>query len=456
MTPRRRHAGLLGSPVVRAGSVAAVIRAAGLLTVFVLQIFLARAIADPSAFGVYAWGQNLMFLLGSLFALGIPLASSRLVAVHAQLGHGRAQRAVIRRATRLVGVFSAGFVGLALLLVGLMPGERLEDIPTSITVLAILAAPLVALTQLYQAIGRAQSQLVAAFAPTQVLRPLLTGLLALAILLAGSGPLGAVEALAAVSVSLLVVLALQLILTGRRPMDDHATAAPSSDPAHGPDALLPAALPIFATRLSELVTQYASIFVLGFIAGPAAVAGYFVADRLAQLAAIPGLVVGSVIQPWLAGASASQDHDRLQQVITQAIHVSLWPTLAVTTVVYVAAGPLLGLFGSSFSDAAPVLLLLMLANVITVVLGPNSQILVMSGRQKTVFRIMTAGAVLHLLLIAALIPAHGAIGAAWASVVSALLTGSACLWVVRTRLRLKSSILLGPFGQPAGSNPDAP
>lgn len=434
---------ILSAQVARAGAVAAFIRAAGLLLVFGLQVFLARTIADQAEYGLFAWGQNLMFLLGSLFALGIPLASSRMISIHAHYGRDSAQQAVIRRAAVLMVVFSSCFVAVALLIAFRLPADVMHKIPTEITILAIAAAPLVSFTLLYQAIGRARSLLVAAFLPTQVLRPLLTGLLALGFLLAGSFTLGAFQALAAVAVSLALVLMLQLSLTHRiRKVCNNTEPNAEIDPAHSPDRLLGQALPVFATRFSELITKYASIFVLGFLAGPIVVAGYFVAERLAQLTAIPAMVVNSVIQPWLASASAANDRSRMQQVITQAIHTGLWPTLVATGAVYAASGLLLGLFGPDFEEAAPVLLLLMLAHLVTVLLGPNSQILVMSGRQQTVFRIMTGAAILHLILISVLIPAHGAAGAASAAVISALVSGGACLGVVRFQLRLKSSILL--------------
>ncbi|MGK7294704.1 MAG: lipopolysaccharide biosynthesis protein [Candidatus Wenzhouxiangella sp. M2_3B_020] len=445
--PRRGLTGpirrLLSGRVPRAGAAAGGIRVAGRLVVFALQVFLARAIVDQAEFGTYAWGQNLLFLLGGIFALGLPVAASRLVAVHFQRHDGPAERAVVRRGLGLLGAISAGLAIVGVVLLWLLPTGTLAGIPRGIAFIAVAAAPLVAFTLFNQAVARARMRLLAAFGPTQVLRPMLTGALALGIVLATGSSLTGEQALIAVVGSLVLVLVVQAFVGG--PSSSGRTPAADSGDAdeYAPRRLMTDALPIFATRVSDLVVKHSGVLVLGFVASPALVGGFFVAERLAQLAALPMLVIGAVIQPWLASAHAAGDRAGLQQVVTQAIHTALWPTLAGAVVIQAAAGVLLGLFGEGFVDAAPILAVLMLAHIVAAVLGPNPQILIMSGRPGTAFRISATSAVLHIVLLAVLVPAFGAIGAAWATLVSTAVAGGAALWIVRSRLGLRSSILLG-------------
>lgn len=445
--PRRGLTGpirrLLSGRVPRAGAVAGGIRVAGRLVVFALQVFLARVIVDQAEFGTYAWGQNLLFLLGGIFALGLPVAASRLVAVHFHRQDAVAERAVVRRAVGLLGAISLGLAIAGVLLLWLLPVGTLAGIPRGVAFIAVAAAPLVAFTLFNQAVARARMRLVAAFGPTQVLRPALTGALALGVVLATGSSLTGEQALAAVVGSLVLVLVVQAFVGGAPP-DDRPPPGEAGDAGeYAPRRLMADAMPIYATRVSDLVVKHSGVLVLGFVASPALVGAFFVAERLAQLAALPMLVIGAVIQPWLASAHAAGDRRGLQQVVTQAVHTALWPTLVAAVVIQGAAGMLLGLFGEGFVDAAPVLAVLMLAHVVAAVLGPNPQILVMTGRAGTAFRISASSAVLHVVLLAVLVPAFGAIGAAWATLASTAVAGVAALWIVWRRLGLRSSILLG-------------
>jgi O-antigen/teichoic acid export membrane protein len=436
---------VLSAPVARAGAAAGAIRVLGRLVAFALQLLLARIIVDAAAFGVYAWGQNLLFLLGGLFALGLPAAAARLVAVHDHCGDVDAQRAVIARARAVMAACSAGFIALGVLLLQLLPSATGPS--GGIALAALVGAPLVAFTLFHQAVARAQSQLVAAFLPTQVLRPALTAVLALAVLAATGAPLTALHALGAVAGSLALVLAGQWLATrprrrGGGAAGDPPSAAPDPPEEYAPERLLGIALPIFATRVSELLARHSGVLVLGLVTTPALVGGFFVAERLAQLIALPMLVVAAVIQPWLASAFAAGDRERLQRVVIQAIHTALWPTLAGAIVVVLGADLLLGLFGEAFVGAAPVLLVLVLGHVAAALLGPNPQILVMTGHQAVAFRIAALAAGLQLVLLAVLVPGFGAVGAAWATFAGTTSAGAAALWAVRARLGLKSSVLV--------------
>ena len=447
--PLRR---MLALPVPRAGATAGLIRVGGRLAAFGLQIFLARAIVDQAAFGLYAWGQNLLFLLGAVFAVGLPGAASRLVAVHEHFGDGATQRRVVRSTRGLIALFSAGFIALALAIISLVPTEDALARQTAVT--AVVAAPLVSFVMLNQALARAQFRLVAAFLPNQVLRPLLTGLLALAVLLAADGRITAQQALGTVIGSLVLVIIIQHLLTGKPPGRSDDAAPQRMHDEYSSRQLLPNAMPIFATRLSELTLQHGGVLMLGLFIHPAWVAAYFVAERLARLVALPKLVVTAVIQPWLASAHAGDHREKMQEVVTQAVHTSLWPTLVGAVVVQAGAGVLLNLFGSGYGDAAPVLLVLMASHVISALLGPCQQILVMTGQRSVALRIAGTNAAVHMLLLALLIPAFGAMGAAWAVLISSLFAGVAGLVAVRNRLGIRASLLTKRT--PARGTPETP
>lgn len=435
------------SRVFRAGFSAAVIRATGLVIVFAVQILLARLIGDTAEYGLYAWGQNLLFLLGSVFALGIPLASSRLIAVHAHRGDTAQVARVVRYSYGWLLVTCGGGVIAGSALVLSLPAHVYSELPRPIALLAVLAAPLVALTMLSEAHARAEAKLGLAFAPTQVLRPLLTGVFASACAFWTVGNLESIEVLLAVCLSLLVVALIQQLLAQRSRVvrSTPALAAYDANDSYAPSRLMRDALPLFATRISGLVMEYGSTLLLGIVAGPEAAAGFFIADRLASMGAIPRTVIGAVVQPWLASAYAERQQGKLQAVVMEASHASLWPTLAGCALLYFCAPFLLGLFGEEFTAAMNILGILLLAHVLSAVVGPTPQVLVMSGQQDVLMKIMAMVAFTHIVLLLLLSLQFGAAGAAMATLVSTLLVQLICAAVVRARLGVKTSALMNAF-----------
>lgn len=449
------------SEVLRSSAVAALIRAVGLTVVFLLQILLARLATDATTYGVYAWGQNLLFLLGSLFAVGIPVMASRLAAVHVYRGDRAALCQVSRTAHVCVLTVSLGCAAAGILLVWSLPAALFGDLSRTVVMLAVLAAPLVSLTMLRKALARAASRLFAAFVPLQVLRPLLTGLLALGAFLLAREPLAAVDILAALALSLLLVFMLQLFWgAARLPVlrsaaSDRTAGVIDGDPSGslkrglqssrdatpGSLGLLRQSMPVFVTGLADLVLTYGNTLLLGLLGGPLAAASFFVADRLAQLAGMPASVTAAAIQPWLASAHAERERGRLQRVVAQAAHVALWPSLIAALLLFWAGPWLLGLFGGEFPAALPVLAALLLANLSGALFGPCQQVLVMSGHQHQVMRLTLLAAALHLLALAFLIPALGALGAGLASVGSSLLLAGGCWWLVQRHLGLHTTVL---------------
>ena len=298
---------VLDNHLFRASGVTAGIRASGLLLVFLLQILLARLVADQSQYGVYVWAQNLVFLLGSLLALGIPVASSRLVAVHAHRGD-KDGALFVRRAAEAYLLLSCmvGMISLVLV-VSQLPAASFASLPRDVAFVTVLGAPLVAFMIMQQWQSQACSRFVAAFLPTQVIRPLIVGLLAVVWVFALGRPLTPLPLMYMLCVSLLFVLSVQravLWLHDRRVWPVLSRANPRAIERHGARQILRAALPIYIARLSDLTMEYASVLLLGVLAGPEMAASFFVADRLAQLAIMPRSVVSAVAQPRFASAYA--------------------------------------------------------------------------------------------------------------------------------------------------------
>ncbi|RFF29241.1 lipopolysaccharide biosynthesis protein [Wenzhouxiangella sediminis] len=430
--------------VFRAGSIAGAIKALGLLSAFALQLLLARIVINPEQYGIYAWSQNLLFLLGTLMTLGIPVAVSRFVAVHTSRGDGASVAAVARSGARWLVLSTLLVSGTVALVIIAMPAEVFEKLPRETTLIAVASAPLATFSLFYQALARARSRLVTAFLPLQVLRPLSFAALAFTVLVALGEPLAAPEIMLALCMSLALVVFVQIVYaTSAKPRRavTRSAAEATADNTFSPERLLGNALPIFGVRLSDLAMKHGGVLALGVLVDPRAAAAYFVAERLAQLASVPQTVIASVVQPWLASASAEGDQDALQRTVSQAGHATLWPSLVAVIGLLLTGPMLLGLFGPGYLEAFPILAVLLTNHLLAATLGPAQQVLIMSGLQSAVLKTTSLAGVIHLVSLFLLIPWLGALGAALTGIISTMVISTGCLFHVRSRLGLNPTIL---------------
>jgi len=424
----------------RSASVAA-IRAAGLFCVFLLQILLARLIGNSGEYGLYAWGQSLLFMAGTIAGMGIPVATSRFVASLSAQHKERAVAAVISRAWVLVArsamvLFLAG-IALFSLQRNVAPG----NVYLGMAGLALGFAPAFTFSILYQQLCWGRQWFNLAYLPLQVARPVLTGVLAGTLWYLGGHRLEGMQTLLLVGLSLWLVSLPQAFIYQRRQGGLALTGDEDRDSGdYHPGRLFRTARPLLVTRVAELSVKYSNVLLVGILAGPALAGAYFAAERLAELASTPASIVKSVSQAEIAAAHARGDRAELAAIATRAARVMLWPTVAITAVLCVFAGPFVSLFGEEFYAAAPVLVILSLGYLVQAGVGPVQNLLIMTGYQRFLPRVMIGTAAVHIVLLLLLVPSMGAIGAALSIAFNGIFTNFWLLWLVRRELGINPTI----------------
>lgn len=433
---------------LKRSAVVSIMRIAGLLCVFALQLLLARLMGDSEEYGKYAWGQSILFLGGTLTAMGIPIVTARFVAsLSAQENHQSVPE-VIGKARALLLRSSGFLLMLALALALLWSNETHSDFHKEMLVLALLLAPGVSFLLLYQNIAMSRQWFILAFLPMWVLRPVTTALLAFILWSISGNQLDGRDTVLLVGLSVLLVTLSQAWIYHRkeRAMPGNGNSS-ESNAEFRPSELFVTSLPLFVTRIAGLVIEYSNILLLGFLAGAAAAGPYFAAERLALLALIPSVIVGSVNQAGIAAAYATKDKSNLKMLVAQTAHGKLWPSLAIAAGLVIFADPLLSLFGGDFSNSAPILMILALGQIVRASIGAGHELLVMSGRQKLLPGVMISTAIFHVLLLCFLVPAFSATGAAVASVASGVLWSLWILILVKRELAINPTVLAGRKGR---------
>jgi len=159
--------------------------------------------------------------------------------------------------------------------------------------------------------------------------------------------------------------------------------------------------------------------VLGAMAGPAAVGIYAVASKYAELLRLPALALTWVTYPRVARMGASAFGPRARRLVAPLLAGGLLMALALA----LPASTLFPwLYGEQFRAAIWPAVIIVFGLVVEPAGGVGSAFLLGTGRPGLNSWLLGAGLVVTLVLDVVLIPAHGAVGAAWASAVAYLLT----------------------------------
>lgn len=180
-------------------------------------------------------------------------------------------------------------------------------------------------------------------------------------------------------------------------------------------AFVIAGLPILASNISNVFTEWYTTISLG-ASWPAATVGQYRAAW--QFVAIAGLVqsaMESILSQRIAAAARIGDPVAIASVARKSLALLFVLTAPIFAIVLAIPEWLLGLFGPDFVAGAPALRVLVIGQFFRTMGIPLGSILAMTGNQRWMLVYASIGIIPCLVLVALLIPTYGAVGAAWAT-----------------------------------------
>jgi O-antigen/teichoic acid export membrane protein len=192
-----------------------------------------------------------------------------------------------------------------------------------------------------------------------------------------------------------------------------------SKPQTDVPAWIPRSFRMWLSALLDTANQYLEVIVIGFFLGPAVAALYFVATRITNVfsmiaASMTGYATSRISALYHTGA-----RDELQQTLRSlAVIAALLAGGAFLAIVF-GGKWLLWSFGTIYVSSYPALIVLAMGGVFSALTGPAAYLLLLTGNEGAYPRIMAAGLCARFLLIAALAPSFGLMGAAIAWSISA-------------------------------------
>jgi O-antigen/teichoic acid export membrane protein len=419
--------------VQRDALVAFSVRVISAALLYLSQIVLARWMGATD-YGIYVLVWTWVLVLGGLSHLGLSMASIRLLPEYRETGETNLVRGLLRGSRLLalgVGTVVAGlgFAGLMLF------GERLDHPLLLPAYLALVCVPMFALTDIQDGIGRGRGWMAAALAPPYILRPLLV-LIAMAAAHAYGLPMRATTAAAAAIVATWITALVQTLLVQHR-LKTEVEAGPRQ---YDFRRWLKTAAPLLVIYACDLTLQNADILILSAYLTPAEVGMYFAAAKTMSLILFVHYAVGSAVANRFSALNARGDREALKTFVRDAVHWTFWPSLAAALVLLALGKPLLWLFSPQFTEAYPVMMVLVVGFLVRASMGPAEFLLNMLGEQMLCAAVLVVAAILNVALNFALVPHYGMMGAAIATSTSLTVAALMNFVVARRRLELEVSI----------------
>src|SRR5690606_333160 len=207
----------------------------------------------------------------------------------------------------------------------------------------------------------------------------------------------------------------------------------------------PPALPIAASTFMIAVYYNLDQVMLGLLRSEAEVGLYAAGARALTAALMPAMVLIQAFFPTLSGAWGDLEATRARMRVFASAMIPIGIPLGVAAALL--ARPLLVLFaGEAFAPGAPAFAILM-ANASLVYLNVLfGQPLLAWDRQRTYMLAVGSGAAANVVLNFLLIPSHGMVGAAAATIAA---EGAVFAWMATAHVRLVGQAYLGVLARTA-------
>jgi O-antigen/teichoic acid export membrane protein len=396
---------------VRGSSLLLVGRVFALALGFGSQVLIVRYLSKAD-FGAFSYALSVVALLQGFAMLEMPSAVARFLPIYREHREYGAMFGAIAVSAGVVAGFGT-LVGLAVITGVTLLGFRPTSDPQALQLLTLLALliPIQGIDSLFNNLFAAFGSSRSILLRQSVLAPGLRLLVVLALIGLKADvfflTIGYLL-IAAVGVALYAGMFMRLLRAQGLVKEFHA--APRIFPAR---ALFGFAIPLLGSTLVWSLMESSDGVLLGYFRNTQAVADFRAVLPLAQMNLLVSTTFATLYMPAAARLHARNDQAGLSDLYWQT---ALW-MVALSFPIYVvtfsfARSVTTGLYGSAYSEAAPVLALLALGYFFQTALGFNGLTLKVLNKLRFVVAIDVTAAILNVLINLALIPQWGVLGAA--------------------------------------------
>jgi O-antigen/teichoic acid export membrane protein len=400
--PPSRGAGFGG--LRRNAALASVIQIAGVGVRYASQLVLARWLG-VTAFGELTYSVNFSQIAATPVDGGMATAVTRFVPEAGARNDPVEEAKVIRGSRQICLVLGTAF---ALLLGGVVAIVGGGPAPTSIILIALVAVPLFALTEVQTGICRSYERIAAAFVAPVALQPILV--IAIAFAIAAITTRSVTIAVVA-SVGAIAVVCVQQAWSVRRLRPRTVARVDRADARRWSGV----SLPLLVLSLSQLVFSRMDLLFVGIFLGAEKAGIYSVAFRTAAIILLVQTAVNAVVTPRIARLHWAGERAQLETTMLAAVRWVLIGSAALSVPLIVVGGPILGVFGSPFRSGATTLSVYLIGQLVSIGAGPAGWVLGLAGEHRKAAAIGVNSGLITIVAYLVMIPTLGIVGAAAAN-----------------------------------------
>jgi O-antigen/teichoic acid export membrane protein len=399
-----------------------------------LSVVLLAGWLTKQDFGIYGTIMSSLMFGSVLCRVGTNYSSIRFLGEYRAQESAELQKGVLVGLSRTVLAVASGVaVAAGLVLLGLI---ALGKMPTGwVFLIALLLLPPYALMDTTSGMLRTYGGIVGAIAPKEICWRLLTILAGFLAYRFAPAELR-LPALVLLSAMFLIGMAgMQRLLMWQKVPANVRQAKPQFEVKRWTQT----SAQMWMTQIAKVSFRTLDVLIVGAFINPAAAGLYFAASRTAELAGFLLNSMNLIVGPETAFHHAGGRKEKLDKFLAKAAIVVFVPSL-LAFIAFLLAGPLiLGIFGTSFRDAYPILIILSFAQLANSGAGSVAMVISMTGNEKVNTKVLLTTAPVTLVAMVIGAQLYGAPGVAVASSLG-IITWNVRLWLQARKLGYDPSI----------------
>ena len=424
--------------LARDTGIALIIQVGGVSLTYLLQVVLARWMGKTE-YGIYEYIMAWSLLLGIFAGLGLARTNLRLISEYRVKQDWGRLRGIFKGSWFIVLIAGCLISLVATGILLLVDPERHFTYTTPLLI-GVWLIPLQGLVQLQLETSRALEDVTLAYAPYQIVWPVL--ILSGGLFIMDSDiPITSIPMISLATGLLVIVILGQTWLVGNKINREYEPAEPIYDYKEW----FSIALVLLLQGSFIVILNQTDVVMVGNFLGPEQAGTYSAAIKTAMLISIILQTVNTVVAPAFVALYYQDDIQGLQRIVSTVTAWIFWPSLILGILFMTFSHNILGLFGTDFLGVDWELKILVLGRVLDAVCGSVGCLMIMTGHQNQSVVVFGIAAAINLILNAILIPLFGSVGAAIATTISLVMWNIVLSILVMKYIGVRSSIFYNLF-----------
>jgi O-antigen/teichoic acid export membrane protein len=381
-------------------------------------------------FGIYVYVWTLLMLVGDLVHLGVPLTAQRYVPEYSHR-----QSFDLLRGYLIGSRWMTFALGTVIAVIGAVIVRSVENLLDRQEVmplyLACIALPFYSFTFMLDGLARSYNWIHLALLPPYVLRPLML-IAAIAAVYAWGLDIDATIAMGVLAGTTWLTALLQLLLLGRR----LRVVVPAGPKVYQFGPWLGTSLPLVLVWGMYTLLTSTDLLVLKQFRPAAEVAHYYAAAKTLALISIIQFAVAAAAAHRFTAYHVAHDREGLAAFAASTVRWVFWPSVAAVLLFLALGRPVLALFGPTYIEGYPIMVILAVGLLARVSVGPVERLLNMLNEQRICAVAYAAAFTLNVTGCVMLAPVFGGIGAAIATAAAFMVEAALLFLIAKRRLQV--------------------